>query len=152
MIDSQLKQAVLQALQETLSQSIAQKKRLIHDAQTASSEDTKSSAGDKFETSREMMAQEIRKLDAQLDITNSQQVLLLKLTSVNRQDQVVSGSLIQTNQGWYFLGIPVGKIVVHDIPIFCLSLASPLGQVLLGKKASESFSFREKEFVIERLA
>lgn len=151
MINSELKPALLSALQETLSKRAAQQKRLIDDAQNASSQDTKSSAGDKFETSREMIAQEIRKLDAQLEIIRSQQILLQKLVKVTRQDQVVNGSLIQTNHGWFFLGIPVGKIVTEDITVFCLSLAAPLGQVLDGKKKGDSFAFRGKDYVIESL-
>ncbi len=145
------KSTVLQACNQLIDKKIAELTSGIRDATESVNNDTKSSAGDKFETAREMTTQVIRKLGAQLEIANSQKVLLQNLSRVKIQEQVGNGSLIQTNQGWFFLGVPLGKVLIDDIAVFCLSQAAPLGQELFGRKTGESFSFRGKEYVIESL-
>ncbi len=145
------KSTVLQACNQLIDKKIAELTSGIRDATETVNNDTKSSAGDKFETAREMTTQVIRKLGAQLEIANSQKVLLQNLSRVKIQEQVGNGSLIQTNQGWFFLGVPLGKVLIDDIAVFCLSEAAPLGQELFGRKTGESFSFRGKEYVIESL-
>lgn len=145
------KSTVLKACHELIDKKISDLTSDIKDATESVNNDTKSSAGDKFETSREMTTQVIRKLGAQLEIVSSQKVLLQHLERVNVQDQVVNGSLIQTNQGWFFLGVPIGKVLVEGIAVFCLSQAAPLGQELFGKKKGEPFRFRNKEYLIEFL-
>lgn len=145
------KSTVLQACHELIDKKIDELTSDIKDATESVNNDTKSSAGDKFETSREMTTQVIRKLGAQLEIASSQKVLLQNLERVNIQDRVVNGSLIQTNHGWFFLGVPIGKVLIEGEAVFCLSQAAPLGQELFGKKTGESFSFRNKEYIIESL-
>lgn len=146
------KSSVLQTCLDLIDNKIAELTSGIRDAMDSANDDTKSSAGDKFETSREMMTQEIKKLGTQLELANSQKLLLQKLASVKTPGQVANGSLIQTNHGWFFLGVPIGKVIVDDVGVFCLSFASPLGHILVGKKVGEPFAFRDKEYVIESLA
>lgn len=146
------KSAVLQACFDLVDNKIAELTAGIRDAMDSANDDTKSSAGDKFETSREMMTQEIKKLGTQLELASSQKVLLQNLSRVKAQDQAVNGCLIQTNHGSFFLGVPIGKVIIDDVAVFCLSLASPLGQVFVGKKMGEPFEFRGKEYEILSLA
>ena len=96
--------------------------------QNQKSTQTKSSAGDKFETSRAMMQAEEERSKVQLvkavNLKND-----LTQIDINRvSDRVILGSLVFTNQGNYFLSIGLGKILV-DGATFMLFL----GLRLLGR-------------------
>ena len=60
------KSEILQIIQKKLSEKIDNLERLI-DETRASNNETKSSMGDKYETSREMVQQEINNLQIQLN-------------------------------------------------------------------------------------
>ncbi|MEM7658992.1 MAG: 3-oxoacyl-ACP synthase [Bacteroidota bacterium] len=124
----------------------------IEAAQQAASEDTKSSAGDKFETGREMIKQRINQLSQQL---SQQEVMAHQIERLDPQQthsQAQAGSLVQTSEGTYYLAAPVGKLSVLDRKVFVLSLASPIGQLLLGKKEGEEIQFRGRRIVIDSLS
>jgi hypothetical protein len=58
------------------------------------------------------------------------------------------GSLVQTTTGVYFISIPWGKIEIDGKPIFVLSIGSPIGTLLQGKKSGESYLFQGKKLEI----
>lgn len=104
--------------------------------------DTKSSAGDKFETGRAMMQQEMDKLEQQLHQLQQQIFQLSTLNTESKQAQVGFGSLVTTENNSFFLAIPFGKINVHNQNYWVISTASPVGKTMLGKKAGDSFDFQ----------
>lgn len=113
--------------------------------------DTKSSAGDKFETGREMMQREMDKLNASIDQYKNQLHLLSKI-NLNRKHQIGDlGCLIITDQEKYYLSIGLGKIEINSEIIFAISLNSPLGQLFKGKKEGEMVEFRGKTFKINQI-
>ena len=122
----------------------------IADLQKDIAEDSKSSAGDKFETSREMAQQELVKLNTQL---NEQQRLknLVDNQSGETFSQVQSGALIETNKGAFLLGIPVGNISFNGKELVGIGLGAPLGQLLLHKQANDRVSFNNQQFIIEAI-
>jgi hypothetical protein len=102
----------------------------------------KSSAGDKHETGRAMIQLEREKL-AQQHERNDQDIKTLdalknKTTTVH----IAPGALVNTSLASYFLAVPADAFSHNDKKIYCISPQSPIGQLLLGKKAGESFSFR----------
>lgn len=102
----------------------------------------KSSAGDKHETGRAMIQLEREKLAQQRE-RNDQDIKTLdalknKTTTVN----IAPGALVNTSLASYFLAVPADAFSHNDKKIYCISPQSPIGQLLLGKKAGESFSFR----------
>lgn len=145
---SPFKQSVLSVLDQRLTEKIDQHKRRIADAQTAASEDTKSSAGDKFETSREMIKQEINKIVQQLSLAEEMKEVAQKLASVSSVDTVAPGSLVHTSESWYYLSVAFGKLLVDDTIVYALSATSPLGKELIGKKKGETIPFRSREIEI----
>ena len=50
-----------------------------------------------------------------------------------------------------FLSVGYGKLVVNNIDFFILSLASPLGQLLRGKKTGDQLIFRGVSYIIEEI-
>lgn len=123
----------------------------IAEAQEAANDDTKSSAGDKFETGRESMQQQI-----DLNITRLNELDKLKqtldlITAADTITVAVPGSLVQTNLGSYYIAIGAGKIEVDGAFFYAISAASPIGTRLLGQKKGYKFDFNGKNYVIERI-
>ena len=113
----------------------------------AIAEETKSSAGDKYETGREMANLEKEKLHAQaLGFKNS-------LASLNALPERVStktdiGSLIKTNKEWIHLSISLGQLEVNSEKVLVISPLAPLAQLMMGKEKGETVTFREIEYQI----
>ncbi|MBX7181423.1 MAG: hypothetical protein K1X82_04865 [Bacteroidia bacterium] len=111
--------------------------------------DGKSSAGDKHETSISMMQLEQEKLGEQLFLTLDQHANLLKLTNQEFLPIACNGRLILTSNGYYFLGVSLGKVTTTaGTTFFALSIQSPFGKLLVGKKMGESFQFNGKNYQI----
>lgn len=122
--------------------------KAIDDAQYALTEETKSSAGDKYETSREMIQQDFNRYQSQLNNANTDKNVLLQINSEIDHEEVLLGSVITTNNGIYFLSISIGAITVSGTSIFVVSPASPIGQILWGKKTNDTFEFNQKKNTI----
>ncbi len=100
--------------------------------------DTKSSAGDKFETAREMAQIEINKQEIQIE-KNKQ-----FLNTIKKQE----GSLITTDKGVFFILIPYGTLQVNDATVFCISEQAPITKLLLTTKAGSAFTFGTHTYTI----
>lgn len=144
------KQSLFQHISQTLSEKIKSLQADITDLQKGIAEDSKSSAGDKFETAREMAQQELVKLNTQL---NEQQRLkgLVDNQSAESSDKVQPGAVIQTNKGLFLIGIPIGNSSFEGKPIIGIGLGAPLGQLLLNKKKSDEIFFNNQQFIIEAI-
>ena len=94
--------------------------------------DTKSSAGDKFETSREMAQIEIHKIEN--EILKTQQ-FISDLASKASQ-------LIITDKGEFLISIPFGKLMVSGTEVFCISNSAPITNQLVNTEISANFEFR----------
>lgn len=122
----------------------------LKQAQEASNDDTKSSAGDKFETTREMMQQDIARNKNLLFDGQQNLQLLTSLESVSAAgDTVRNGSVVYTSKGIFYISISAGQLNVDDQIVFAISAASPIGQLLIGKKAADSFSFNQNAYTIK---
>lgn len=123
----------------------------LQQAQEASSDDTKSSAGDKFETGREMAQQDINRNKQLLADAQQQKTVLLSLADVPETEKVRSGSLVITNNGNFYISISAGQLQLEGKIFFAISAASPIGKMLLGKAIGEQFSFNGKTYLIEQV-
>lgn len=138
------KSEVIQTITEVIQDKRESLEAMIADLQESASQDTKSSMGDKYETSREMTKQEIIKLQAQLALISEQEVQLERMKTRAKRTSAGPGSLIETEQGIFFLGLALGKVETGGITVFCLSTASPFGKVLSGVETGDQISFRNK--------
>ncbi len=132
----------IQHLEDHLSGKIQVLQAEIEQLRTDISSDSKSTAGDKHETSRAMAQLEMEKLGSQIQDYQKQArwIRQLGLTENENTGAAAIGSLIQLENGWYFLGPGLGKIVFKDRPVFCISAQSPLGQQLLNKKTGQEIN------------
>jgi hypothetical protein len=128
---------------------LKKKKDSILDLQfsTIQSNDVKSSAGDKHETSVAMAHLEQEKIANQLQLVESMLTTVNKLAPISTI-KIQLGHLILTSSGWYFLSVGFGKIEVNDENIYCLSSQSPIGQLLLGKKLNDKIHWQGKSITI----
>ena len=72
------------------------------DMQHEKSNETKSSAGDKYETSREMMQQSENRLNESIAYIQEQIRQINQLITLKTFNAVESGALVQTNKGNFF--------------------------------------------------
>ncbi|MEZ5041422.1 MAG: hypothetical protein R2828_16110 [Saprospiraceae bacterium] len=124
----------------------------MEDIQAAANEETKSSAGDKYETGRAMMQQEKDKLASQLaaNLASKNQLERLNLDELN--NFVQQGSLVSTNEGYYYISVPLGKIKWEEETYYAISTISPIGGALLGKKAGDILNFQHRSIVIREVS
>ena len=61
------------------------------------------------------------------------------------------GSLVATKNANYFLSISAGMVSVNATNYICISIGSPIGQLLLGKKKGDTYTFSGKHFLIEEV-
>ena len=121
----------------------------IDEAQQASKDDTKSSAGDKYETGRAMMQQETDRNMAQLNEANKLKVALNSINAAITHTTIDTGSVVKTNNGNFYLAISAGMLNVNGESYFAISPASPIGFKLKGLKVGDKFELNGKAYVIE---
>lgn len=130
---------------------IASAKQAILQAQASANEETKSSAGDKYETGRAM---------AQLEIENNAKQLaeasrLIQSLGQIRSDQesrcVQLGSVVYTNQACYYIAISAGRLVVDGVTFLAVSPASPVGMKLMNLGAGATIDLQGKSTIISKV-
>ena len=145
----QMKSELLEIIHQKISEKIQKLEQLIAETR-ASNNDTKSSMGDKYETSREMLQQEINNLQIQLnEHLKSQQIL--KNINPNPHKVVTLGSLVETEKGKFFIAISLGEITFSQEKIFVISAESPLAKAMNGKKTGESFVVNNLSQIIKNI-
>lgn len=110
--------------------------------------ETKSTAGDKHETSRAMAQLELDKASKQIHELELIYKALINLNPNQHLTSVVNGALIHTNHGYFYLSIPMGKVTIENYSITVLSPASPLGKLFLSKKNGDAFLFNNTAYQI----
>lgn len=121
-----------------LSEKIQNFEKLIAETR-ASSNDTKSSMGDKYETGREMLQQEINNLQTQLNEVLKQQGFL-KTILIKPSDKAEKGAIVKTERGLFFISVSLGEVIFENQKIICISPESPLAKAMNGKQKGEVFS------------
>ena len=145
----QMKSELLEIIHQKISEKIQKLEQLIAETR-ASNNDTKSSMGDKYETSREMLQQEINNLQIQLnEHLKSQQIL--KNINPNPHKIVTLGSLVETEKGMFFIAISLGELSFNQEKIFVISAESPLAKAMNGKKTGESFVVNNLSQIIKNI-
>ena len=126
-------------------------KKDIDSTITSRNTDTKSSAGDKHETSRAKIQIEIDQLSKQLSILNKQHQILLSINIDKEYKKIEMGTLVITNIGAYFIGIGFGKISIEKNEYYAISLASPIGKILKDKVVGDEFIFNSNNYKVIEL-
>ena len=123
----------------------------IEASQQAANEETKSSAGDKYETGRAMMQQDSDRNQAQLNEANKLMFSLKYITSNASSEIVSAGSVVITNNAKFYIAISAGNLIFNGETYLAVSPASPIGLKLNGQKAGNEFDLNGKFYRIESI-
>jgi transcription elongation GreA/GreB family factor len=136
-------------LMEALALRIDELKSSIDDLKEAGESETKSSAGDKYETGREMIKQEREKYDQVLQDYEKQMEIVKNFKSDKNFDRAAPGSLIVTDKMTFYISVPYGKFKVEDVDVFAISPSAPVAQLLLEKSAGDTYLLNGQEVKIK---
>ncbi|EJL73553.1 hypothetical protein [Chryseobacterium populi] len=143
------KQNILNSIKTKITEKIENFENLIAETR-ASNNDTKSSMGDKYETGREMLQQEINNLQRQLNEVVNQQVIVQKMTSESSV-KIQNGALVKTDKGLFYISVSLGMIIVDHQKIMAISEEAPLSKIMAGMKEGETFSLNNNHQIIEKI-
>lgn len=143
-----MKNKVVESVKKLLVDKISMIQSQIETAQEAVFNETKSSAGDKYETGRAMAQNEIFRLNQQLEEVINTSKTLNQINFDIESKTIKQGSLVETGIGWFLVSTGIGNVLVDGFKIITLSIHSPLGQTLAGKKEGDGFKIQNKEYRI----
>ncbi len=130
--------ALFALCQQYVQQRIETARQAMEAAQEAANSESKSSAGDKYETGR-AMAQLERDRHAQLLAEAMKLSQDLDRLVIDKQYHTVQpGSLVTTNRGVFFVSISAGKLSLAGTDYFAVSPASPIATVLAGRRTGDT--------------
>ncbi|WP_432714223.1 3-oxoacyl-ACP synthase [Pedobacter sp.] len=147
----QIKSQLYALCQQFIKQRIETAETALEQAREASNDDTKSSAGDKFETTREMMQQDISRNKRLLMDAKENLHVLEGLKSFQPFDRIKSGHLVITSEEAFYISISAGQLTVDQKSYFAISAQSPIGRLLLGKAVNDTVTFNQKQYRILEL-
>lgn len=140
---------ILKSVHDKLSEKADYLQKLIADTRAANNE-TKSSMGDKYETTREMVQQEINNLQIQLNDVLKQLDSLRTLSDKTSQ-KVEKGAVVKTSNRFFYISVSAGEIVLDGKKIYVISPESPLAQAMKGLTEKDSFILNGKPNSIENI-
>lgn len=144
----ELKQQLYKDILASVEVKIAEVDRLMLETSESMKNDTKSSAGDKFETGREMLQAELNNKQIQLNKLLQTKKDLSKMNLLEHHVKVGFGSLVQTSIGCYYISVALGAITLNGEKYYALSLASPVGKLLSGREVGDKYTFQSKNVEI----
>ena len=127
-----------------IEQRIAAARTAMQAAQESSSSETKSSAGDKYETGREMANAERDRNAAHMQQAQQLQAELARINPDTPCDTVRPGALVHTSMGRFYIAISAGKVEAEGQEVFAVSAAAPVAVALKGLRAGQEAIFNAK--------
>jgi hypothetical protein len=127
---AELKPAVHAHCLALVRERIAQVEAGISDARTSAQSDTKSSAGDKHETSRAMAQLEIEKQQVSLGNLLAMQDVLQRLDPTRAHTRMGEGALVRTDSGLFYVAVGLGRVAVKGQDVQVISPQAPLVALL----------------------
>jgi len=116
----------------------------MQNAQDSANNQEKSSAGDKYETSR-AMGQIDRDMNARQLQEAKKDLLFLKAVNIAITGVAANGSIIEFGDNLFFIAIGLGAVKVDDRTVMAVSYKSPLFELLKNKKAGDKILFQGRE-------
>ena len=150
----ELKQHLIDHLISLLDDRMAVAGKAMEAAQESANDQSKSSAGDKYETSRSMGQLDRNMHARQYEQARQERTILERLQAVNESgtsERIALGSLVKTTAGFFFIAVSAGIITLKGETIIAISAATPIGKSLIGKEVKGTFLFKGKNRKIEEI-
>jgi len=106
--------------------------------------ESKSSAGDKYETSREMINQQINQIAQQINVTRSIQNLLPKIDFAEKE-MLQPGAVFKAGNKLFSWSVSLGKVEFEGESILCISSQSPFAQTCLDAKVGDAVGMPQNQ-------
>lgn len=146
-----LKQKIYNHYLQIVNNKIKMLHQVLADLKESSTNETKSTAGDKHETALAMLQIEQANINAQLSDALDKKAVFKKIDPLVTSDKIVRGSLIKTGRGYLFMSIALGKINIEGISVTALSPQSPLGIKLMDLTAGDVAEINNFKYLIESI-
>ena len=146
------KSIVLKALQIEVNSRVHALEKALDDSRSEMVSESKSTAGDKHETGRAMAQLEQEKLGRQVLSARELKMAIAQIDADEDHTKIQFGSLVKATNGVFFFSVGIGKLIVENESIFCLTMTSPLGNFLREKSAGDSIQFNGKTISIEEVS
>lgn len=145
------KQELIRLFKGILAAKVATLLAAIEDAQDSANGEEKSSAGDKYETGREMSRQS-RDMYANQLLVAQRDLAIFNKIKADPKTTVDVGSLVCVNGNYYFVSLACGKVVINGTEVMALSQVSPFVQKLKGMKAGDHAMLNGKKMQIDSVS
>ncbi|BAO54052.1 hypothetical protein [Nonlabens marinus] len=147
----EFKQQVHQACMALVQSQLDTIQKSLDELMEAKSSETKSSAGDKYETGMAMIQNQEELYKRQRADARSRQNKLKSISPTTQLTKADKGALILSSLGNFYICIGLGKVVVEGHEVYVISIESPLGKSLKGKQCGEELTFNGKTSSIENV-
>lgn len=131
-----------------ITDSIREIEAAIADRREAMHNETKSSMGDKYETTREMLQQDINMNMERLGKAKADEATLEAINPKSLSEIIVPGSLVECSNGSFYISISAGNFIIAGTKYYAVSLSSPIGSQLKGKRTGDTFLLNGKSNTI----
>ena len=144
----EIKQKLLEHVKQQVFKRHLKIKQTISDIEESLLEESKSTSGDKHETGRAMLQIDRENAGKQLLEIEKLISILPKIEIRTTSDYIRLGSLVYTEKFTYFISLCTGLTKLDDEEYVCISLNSPIGTQLIGKRTGDTFVFNNETFAI----
>lgn len=125
-----LKEEVYKKYSQLLDDRISHLESVLQDLRDSASNETKSTAGDKHETALAMLQLEQENKRRQLAEMLQQRAVFNRIDPSVPNNVISNGALVETDAGYFYISVALGKAIISDKTIFALSISSPLGKAM----------------------
>lgn len=140
---------LVELLKAKIEDRIAELDKAIKNSQDSANQESKSSMGDKYETSRSMAQNDIGMYEVQKTTALKDKTTLDLLQLQTNFESARVGAVVKTSMGTFFIGISVGKYDYDGQPLMIISTESPIGIALKNAKAGETIQFNQRAIKVE---
>lgn len=140
---TELKSHLFALCHEFVKNRIANLNDAIALSQESANQESKSTAGDKHDTSRAMMQLEVERLSSQLATAEKMLQELNHAEHFQAEQNSIAGKIIHTENANYFVAIAAGKVSVADNDYFVVSADSPIIAAIKKRRKTEKGIFFE---------
>ena len=151
-ISAMTKNDIFDALESHLQAAVSEAQGHLASLQEALTSEAKSTAGDKHETGRAMIHQEMRQVNDTLQRSQSALQEWTRMKQVQTAPvRVASGVLVETTGPWVLVGLPLGKLSLEGGLVLGVSPEAPLAQAWHGAKVGDEVRLGSSTFQIVAL-
>lgn len=143
-----IKEILVDHLRKIINIRIETANRDIQIAKESRDNETKSTAGDKYETGRAMVQFELEKNMEQLNKAIQLKNELAQIDLYGKFSVVGFGCIVKTTHDNYFISIGLGKINIGQEIYYAISPASPIGKILNKKNTGDEVNILGKKIII----